>query len=111
MPTLRTIVTVEALAWFSPHSICAMEPAVNLNMCSSNTERTVTIMAWHQQQPPLIVLMEDPIIHTDEHPLCSIDPTCLCHEDPELISEVQAAVEQGLITPEEATLIIQGKTL
>ena len=68
-------------------------------------------MAWHRQQPPLIVLMEDPIIHTDDHPFCSIDPTCSCHEDPVLISEVYAAVEQGLITPEEATLIIQGKTL
>ena len=62
-------------------------------------------------QHPLIVLMEDPIIHTDDHPFCGIDPTCGCHEDPALISEVHEAVKQGLITPEEATLIIQGKTL
>ncbi len=62
-------------------------------------------------QHPLIVLMEDPIIHTDDHPFCGIDPTCGCHEDPELIAEVNEAVEQGLITPEEATLMIQGKTL
>jgi hypothetical protein len=27
----------------------------------------------------LIVIMEDPIIHTDEHPECD-DPTCPCHE-------------------------------
>jgi hypothetical protein len=63
-----------------------------------------------QHQHPLIVPMEDEIIHTDDHPFCSIDPTCGCHEDPELIAEVNEAVEQGLITQEEATLIIQGKT-
>jgi hypothetical protein len=55
--------------------------------------------------------MEDEIIHTDDHPFCSIDPTCPCHEDQELISEVAAAVEQGLLTPEEATQLIAGKTL
>ena len=65
-------------------------------------------MANHQQQHPLIVLMEDEIIHTDEHPFY---PTCGCHEDPELIAEVHEALQQGLITPEEATLMIQGKTL
>ena len=64
-----------------------------------------------EHQPPLLVLMEDPIIHTDDHPFCSIDPTCPCHEDQELISEVAVAVEQGLLTPEEATQLIAGKTL
>ena len=67
-------------------------------------------MANHHQQRPLIVLMEDEIIHTNDHPFCG-DPTCGCSEDPELIDEVHQAVEQGLITPEEATLLIQGKTL
>lgn len=66
-------------------------------------------MANHHQ--PRLVLMEDEIIHTDEHPFCSIDPTCGCHEGPVLIAEVHEAVKQGLITPEEAALIIQGKTL
>ena len=59
---------------------------------------------------PLLVLMEDPILHTTERPFCG-DPSCPCSEDPALIAEVHEAVEQGLITPEEATLIIQGKTL
>ena len=63
-----------------------------------------------QHQHPRIVLTEDPIMHTTEHPFCG-DPTCGCHEDPELIAEVYEAVKQGLITPEEATLIIQRKTL
>ena len=60
---------------------------------------------------PLLVLMEDPIIHTDDHPFYSSDPTCPCHEDQVLLAEVSDAVKQGLITPEEATLLIQGKTL
>ena len=63
-----------------------------------------------EQPPPIMIPMEDPIIHTDDHPFCG-DPTCLCAEDPELIAEVYQAVEQGLMTQEEATLLIQGKTL
>ena len=67
-------------------------------------------MVNYQQQHPLLVLMENEIIHTDDHPFCG-DPTCVCCEDPELIAEVYQAVEQGLMTQEEATLMIQGKTL
>ena len=67
-------------------------------------------MTNRQQQHPLIVLMEDEIIHTDDHPFCG-DPACGCCEDPELIAEVQQAIEQGLLTQEEAMLLIQGKTL
>ncbi len=63
-----------------------------------------------QHQQPFLVLMEDPILHTTERPFCG-DPSCPCSEDPALIAEVNEAVKQGLITPEEATLIIQGKTL
>ena len=59
---------------------------------------------------PLLVLIEGEMIHTDDHPFCSIDPTCGCHEDLELLAAVHEAVEQGFITPAEATLIIQGKT-
>ena len=62
------------------------------------------------QQQPFLVLMEDPILHTTEPPFCG-DPTCGCHEDLALISEAHDTVKQGLITPEEATLIVQGKTL
>ena len=63
-----------------------------------------------QPQQPFLVLMEDPIMHTTERPFCG-DPSCPCSEDPALIAEVNEAVKQGLITPEEATLIILGKTL
>jgi hypothetical protein len=67
------------------------------------------MMAHHQQ--PLLVLMEDELIHTDDHPFCGTDPTCPCHRDPALLAAVNEAVEQGLITQEEATLMIEGKTL
>ena len=68
-------------------------------------------MAWHHQQhEPLIVLMEDEIIHTQEHPFCP-DSTCPCREDQELLAELNEAVTNGLLTPEEATRFTQGKTL
>src|SRR2546425_4330039 len=64
---LRTVITVEASARSSPHSICVMRPAVNPSICSSNTERTVTIMVLSKDSPDqgalYLVLMEDEIIH------------------------------------------------
>ncbi len=33
------------------------------------------------QSHPLVILMEDDLIHTSENPFCSTDPTCGCHED------------------------------
>ena len=56
-----------------------------------------------------IVLMEDPIIHTADHPFCSSDPSCPCHDSPELIAEVAQKVAQGLLTPAEATRLVQGQ--
>ncbi len=67
-------------------------------------------MSHQQEQIPIVIPMEDPIIHTADQPFCS-DPTCPCKEDPELIAEVAAQVEQGLLTHEEATQVIAGKTL
>ena len=67
-------------------------------------------MINHQQHQPLIVLMEDEIIHTDIHLFCP-DPSYPCHVDQQLLSEVGEAVKAGLLTQEEATLMIQGKTL
>ena len=67
-------------------------------------------MAKHREDP-IIIPMENEIIHTSDHPFCSTDPLCGCHSDPELIAEVAAALEQGLLSPEEATLVIQGKTV
>lgn len=57
----------------------------------------------------LIVLMEDPILHTDTHPFCRDDPTCPCHRYPELLAEVAEAVAQGRLTQEEAAQVIAGQ--
>ena len=64
-----------------------------------------------KQDHPVVIRMEDDLIHTQEHPFCSMDPTCSCHEDPELLTDVAQAVEQGLLTPDEATRVVMGKTV
>jgi hypothetical protein len=74
-------------------------------------ERTVTIMAKSREEShPIVIPMEDNLVHTDHDQFCS-DPTCPCHEDPELLADVAWAVEQGLLTPDEATRVAQGKTV
>ena len=66
-------------------------------------------MRKHDQ--PIVIPMEDEPLHTQQHPFCSTDPTCPCHGDPELLSDVAQAVEQGLLTADEATRVVLGKTL
>jgi hypothetical protein len=57
-----------------------------------------------------IVFMDGPIIHTDDHPFCP-DWSCPCHEDDhEAIARVAHWVEDGLLTPQEATQYILGRT-
>lgn len=58
-----------------------------------------------------VVLMDDPIIHTEDRPFCP-DWSCICHEeDHEAIARVAQWVEDGLLTPDEATEYILGRTL
>ncbi len=53
----------------------------------------------------------DDTYHTDDQPFCYCDPTCPCHEeDQESIAMVKTWVEQGLMTPQEATQYILGRT-
>ena len=65
-------------------------------------------MARHQQDP-IVISMDDDLIHTKEHPFCSTDPSCPCHEDPERIAAVAEAVARGELTPDEATSFVLGK--
>jgi hypothetical protein len=67
-------------------------------------------MSRQQEQTPIVIPMEDPILHMKSHPFCS-DPTCPCHEDSELLSVVAQAVEQGPLTPDEATRLVEGKAV
>ena len=50
-------------------------------------------------QDPIVVLMEDALVHTAENPFCD-DPTCPCHMDINLIGEANA-VEGSLTYFEE----------
>jgi hypothetical protein len=68
-------------------------------------------MARHQQDPIVIFIEEDDLIHTEEHPFCSTDPSCPCHEDPARIAAVADAVARGELTPEEATHFVSGKLI
>ncbi len=67
-------------------------------------------MSRQQDQTPIVIPVEDPILHTQSHPFCG-DPTCPCKEDPELLAEVALAVENGLLTAGEATNLVKGKAL
>ena len=58
----------------------------------------------------LVIPLEDDKLHTDEHPFCSND-ACPCREDQEALSSVNALVMSGLLTPDEATAFIQGRTV
>ena len=53
---------------------------------------------------------KDGIVHTPAHPFCS-DMACPCHESQKLIVEVNQLVIDGLLTPEEAMRLFQGRQL
>lgn len=57
-----------------------------------------------------VIPMEDDLLHTNETPFCS-DVICSCHEDPLLIVQVVSFVEDGLLTPTEATALVAGRLL
>ncbi len=52
-------------------------------------------------QAPYIVLMEDPILHTDLHPFCA-DPHCPCHDDAQETAKLLARVVAGELTGGQA---------
>lgn len=58
---------------------------------------------------PLIPLENEPL-HTPIHPFCG-DMTCLCHEDQDHLSQVAQWVTDGLMSTEEATNFVAGRTL
>jgi hypothetical protein len=61
-------------------------------------------------QHPIPIPMEDDLVHTDDFPFCA-DPTCPDKEDDDLIAEVAQQIEDGLLTPVEATRYVQGRQL
>jgi hypothetical protein len=67
-------------------------------------------MQGHADNFILVIPSEDDVLHTDEHPFCCND-TCPCREDQEALNIVNVAVQSGLLTPDEATAFIQGRTV
>jgi hypothetical protein len=63
---------------------------------------------------PISIPMEDPLVHTPDHLICA-DPTCPDKDDDDLLAEAaqQMApfVQDGLLTPDEATRTVQGRQL
>jgi len=58
----------------------------------------------------VFVVPADNPLHTAEHPFCG-DPTCPCSDDTDTLTELDQAIREGLITPDDATSIIAGKTV
>ncbi len=63
-----------------------------------------------EQRAKIYVISVDDMYHTDDNPFCYTDPHCPCHEDQEAIQTVHVWVQQGLMTQEEATNFILGRT-
>jgi hypothetical protein len=63
------------------------------------------------EENELPVIPVDYKLHTDEHPFCPTDPSCPCHEDNTLIAPIAQAVTDGLMTSNEATDYVMGKSL
>ncbi len=65
-------------------------------------------------QHPIPIFMEDDLIHTGDRPVCQ-DPTCPDKTDDDLIAEasrqVAPYIENGLLTPDEATRTVLGRQL
>ena len=55
-----------------------------------------------------VPVIESDVLHSPQQPFCS-DKTCGCHEDETLIAEVAIFVQDGLLTPAEATEFVKGK--
>lgn len=54
------------------------------------------------------VIPVDYIEHTEEKPFCW-NGSCPCYEDEQAIAQVNQTVQDGLMTPEEATDFVKGR--
>ena len=52
----------------------------------------------------------DTTVHTINHPFC-YDPACSCHSNQEAIERVRQWVHDGLMTEDEASNYLAGRTL
>lgn len=78
----------------------------------THVERPLVKERSHMQAPDnfAYVIPVDYILHEPARPFC-FDETCGCHEDQELLAEVAQFVQDGVMTPAEATDFVAGKTI
>ncbi len=58
----------------------------------------------------VLVVPDEHPLHTPEQPLCG-DPTCLCYDDLDTIAAIHEAINDGIITTDDAQRIIKGQTV
>lgn len=58
---------------------------------------------------PIVIPMEDPIIHTNDKPFCKDTASCPCHQDPILLDEMAKHLLNGELTYQEARRIWRGE--
>jgi hypothetical protein len=63
-----------------------------------------------QKRPTHTPERKDPTIHTIDHPFC-YDPACSCHSNQEARERVRQWVHDGLMTEDEASNYLAGRTL
>ena len=63
-----------------------------------------------QKRPTHTPERKDPTMHTIDHPFC-YDSTCTCPANQEARERVQEWLERGLMTEDEASAYIAGRTL
>jgi len=66
-------------------------------------------MLFHIERP-IPIPVEDNLLHTDHDPFCC-DPISPCHKNSQAIEKVSDMVENGIMTPAEATRFVQGRQL
>ena len=61
---------------------------------------------------PLPVIMEDDPTHLPPYYFCATDgPTCPCRDDQVLITTVNQEYQEGFLTSDEASRIVQGRQI
>lgn len=77
-----------------------------------NERDTVSMFAESQWQEPIRIPYDeqDCIEHTEGRPFCG-RLGCPCHEDRENINVLNDLIERGLLTKDEAALIMRGATI
>ncbi len=58
----------------------------------------------------VLVVPEEHLLHTAVNPFCW-DETCPCHDDADAIAGINDAINNGIITADDAKRIVKGETV